>query len=562
MSVPRRARPAGVACLAVLTLGSTACRSSTAPAATYLAFITEPTDAMAGAPIGPAIRVEVRDPTGHRVPDADPAVTLRLSANPGGAVLGGTTTRSAVNGVATFSDLSLAKAAAGYTLSATAAPSGAATSVSFSVSPAAAAGLRFLSQPDTAQAQMAFNPAVQVAIADAFGNLVADASPDVTVALLVNPPGAVLLGVTTAAAVHGVAQFDPLSVALPGDGFVLQASSPGLSSAPSAPFSVRLGFALVSGGGLHTCAVTVAGFAYCWGGNGGGQLGDGTTIERHLPTPVAGTLKFSLVSAGNGHTCGVTTEHVAYCWGSNDVNQLGDGTTSARSAPTPVVGGLAFAQVSAGYDHTCGITTDSVAYCWGRNDLGALGDSSTVQRATPTRVAGGLSFTQVAANTHTCGIARGNVAYCWGGNAAGELGDPTVTFYSVSPTRVAGTLSFGLVSAGAHHTCGLTTAAQAYCWGQGFGGTPTLIAGAPGFVQLSAGGDHTCAVTSGNAAYCWGDNIYGALGDGTTTARATPTPVVGSLNFVLVSAGAQHSCGITTSKVAYCWGYNFYGGLG
>src|SRR2546425_13213936 len=104
--------------LCVLTLAWAACRDSMQPASNQLAFITERTDAIAGAAIAPAIRVEIRDPIGYRVPGAEPAVTLSLGANRRGAGLAGTTTRTAGSGGATFSDLRLDKAAPGHTPSA------------------------------------------------------------------------------------------------------------------------------------------------------------------------------------------------------------------------------------------------------------------------------------------------------------------------------------------------------------------------------------------------------------------------------------------------------------
>jgi alpha-tubulin suppressor-like RCC1 family protein len=168
------------------------------------------------------------------------------------------------------------------------------------------------------------------------------------------------------------------------------------------PVAGGLRFKQISAGGLHTCAVATDDVAYCWGDNGFGELGDGTTMRRLTPTPVAGGLRFAQVSAGGLHTCGVTTDNVAYCWGQNggfepgtpQDGRLGDGTTIRRLTPVPVAGGLRFAQVSAGGSHTCGVTTDKVAYCWGSNHLGQLGygtpspsgDPFVSLRRTPTRV--------------------------------------------------------------------------------------------------------------------------------------------------------------------------------
>ena len=93
---------------------------------------------------------------------------------------------------------------------------------------------------------------------------------------------------------------------------------------------------MISTGVWHTCGVTPGGAAYCWGDNFFGQLGDGTSVARATPVPVAGGLRFAAVSAGSFHTCGVTASGAAYCWGDNQNGQLGDGTTDRRTTPVPV----------------------------------------------------------------------------------------------------------------------------------------------------------------------------------------------------------------------------------
>ena len=35
--------------------------------------------------------------------------------------------------------------------------------------------------------------------------------------------------------------------------------------------------------------------------------------------------------------------------------------------------------------------------------------------------------------------------------------------------------------------------------------------------QVNAGGLHNCAVATDNRAYCWGWNVFGQIGDGTTS---------------------------------------------
>jgi alpha-tubulin suppressor-like RCC1 family protein len=106
------------------------------------------------------------------------------------------------------------------------------------------------------------------------------------------------------------------------------------------PVSGGLQFSGVTLGSSHTCAVTTADRGYCWGWNFYGQLGDGTHTNRLVPVAVSGDLQFTRVSAGGGgvHTCAVTGGGEAYCWGANYAGQLGDGTTTERMSPVPVAG--------------------------------------------------------------------------------------------------------------------------------------------------------------------------------------------------------------------------------
>src|SRR5438067_2118836 len=262
----------------------------------------------------------------------------------------------------------------------------------------------------------------------------------------------------------------------------------------SPPGATGLAWAAVSAGFEHTCGLTTAGAAYCWGQGYAGKLGDGSTSDRSSPVLVAGGARFVSLSAGGHHTCAVTAAGAAYCWGYNVYGQLGVGTTTGPEscatanpdvtvdcsvAPAPVAGGISFAAVSA---------AAGAAYSWGSNDEGDLGDGTTTQRLTPVPVASDVRFAALArgiANGHTCGVTAAGAAYCWGSNRTGQLGDGTTT-QRLTPVPVASSVPFTAVSAGSFHTCGLTAA---------------------------------------GAAYCWGGNGAGQLGDGTGTDSFVPVPV-------------------------------------
>lgn len=175
----------------------------------------------------------------------------------------------------------------------------------------------------------------------------------------------------------------------------------------------------------HTCGITTTGETRCWGSNRLGALGDSTRVSRAGPVSVWSPVRFVALSTGLWYNvCGVDAGGRAYCWGDNGGGQIGDGSLRDRLVPTAVTGGLRFRSLVGGDQFTCGLTTDDVAYCWGRNASGQLGDSSIVSRSIPAAVVGGRRFRQlVAGGQHACGLSSEGFAYCWGANAAGQLGD-------------------------------------------------------------------------------------------------------------------------------------------
>lgn len=309
-------------------------------------------------------------------------------------------------------------------------------------------------------------------------------------------------------------------------------------------------------------------------------------------------LSFASLSGGTSYTCGVTTDGAAYCWGAPHNDALGVVGTPSQECkytstspdsmgvtyvepclPVPhrVNGGLTFSVVDAAVVHTCGLTPSGVAYCWGGNYQAQFGNgpSSSSTQPSPVPSASGLILgTLNTGSSHTCGIASDDVAYCWGGNQYGQLGIGTAEDVNQgSPRTIQGGLTFRMVSTGGWHTCGVTTSGAAYCWGSNVYGTlgdgttttlqpsPVAVLGGLTFASISASFNHTCGVTTTGEAYCWGYN-GGRLGDGTTTDRTSPVPVLGGLTFAMVSAGGGHTCGVTTSGAAHCWGYNGDGRLG
>jgi hypothetical protein len=197
--------------------------SRSAPA--RLAFLSQPGTAAADAPITPAVRVAVLDSTGSLSIAARHSVSLALRADfmrdPEHLLLG-TRTVSAVNGIATFSAISVDYASGGYWLVASAPGLESATSARFTVVPGAASEARIIDQPDSGVAGITLAP-LRVELTDG-RTLAAGATDVVTIVLWSNPNGATLSGTTTKAAVDGVVTFADLSIDKPGQ-YVLAAGS-------------------------------------------------------------------------------------------------------------------------------------------------------------------------------------------------------------------------------------------------------------------------------------------------------------------------------------------------
>ena len=117
------------------------------------------------------------------------------------------------------------------------------------------------------------------------------------------------------------------------------------TDSPLVPTAVvgGLRFSGVDPGQEHTCGVTTGNRAYCWGSTQFGQVGLGEgghpeDFAQLTPAPVVGGLLFDSVTGASTYTCGVTSGNAAYCWGENSIGQLGDGTTENRFVPSAVVG--------------------------------------------------------------------------------------------------------------------------------------------------------------------------------------------------------------------------------
>lgn len=370
------------------------------------------------------------------------------------------------------------------------------------------------------------------------------------------------------------------------------------ATAPAATAAAPNGAATsaIAVGGNHACALPGDGTVRCWGYDYAGQLGNGSTANGPISTPVTvvagpGSTSplsgVSAITAGFEHTCALLRDGSVKCWGSNGAmppagpgpplpprgsGQLGDGTTTDRSAPVTVIAGpgstsalSGVTAIAAGDLYTCALLGDGTVKCWGDapqgNNQSACSASKLCSSApvTVTAAVGSSSplsgVTAITAGDYqTCGLLGDGTMKCWGANFEGALGDgaTTASLVPVSVTAAVGSST---------PLAGVTAVAASH-------GDPSPFIGTGILYEIG----HTCALLVGGTVKCWGAGELGQLGNGNVgnlNGQVAPASVIaaaGSTSFLsgvsAIAAGAAHTCALMGDGTVECWGATNLGAPG
>jgi alpha-tubulin suppressor-like RCC1 family protein len=332
------------------------------------------------------------------------------------------------------------------------------------------------------------------------------------------------------------------------------------STTPNAVKGLSGNVASIGAGGSQTCALTTAGAAQCWGYNVDGELGNSSTTNSPTPVTVTG-LGSGVVSvaAGYSHSCALTNTNVVQCWGYNGSGELGPGTTASYSSTPITVTGLLSGIISmtAGGSHTCALNNTGAVQCWGYNAYGELGNGFTVSSSSPVAVTGLSSgvVSIAAGNSETCALSSTGTLQCWGLNTSGQLGDGGTTLSSL-PVSVSGlnlvltaqaqTISFGTLVNEAIINSPFTVSASATSGlPVSFSSTTTSICTVSGStVTLVALGTCTIAANqAGNVTYVAAPQVLQSftvsLVTQTITFGTAPSVSVGGKGVVTATGGAS-----------------------
>ena len=202
----------------------------------------------------------------------------------------------------------------------------------------------------------------------------------------------------------------------------------------SADGSVRVlgldhGVVAFAAGPAHSLALLADGSVMAWGFNANGALGDGTTVNRHVPVPVPGLSRVRAVAPGSGHSLALLDDGSVVAWGWNQDGRLGMNTDCDIQLAPAVVSGLpgAVRALAAGGSHSLALVEDGTVYAWGSNLMGQLGDGTTSMTAQPPARVQGLTQRAIsiaAGESDSLALLEDGSVVGWG-SASPYLGGPT-----------------------------------------------------------------------------------------------------------------------------------------
>ena len=384
--------------------------------------------------------------------------------------------------------------------------------------------------------------------------------------------------------------------------------------------------AVAIGGSRNTpCAVTEGGVVKCWGeedngtlgqaGATSGSIGDGPgELGANLLPIDLGHPRINKISAGDGNYCALYDMGEVRCWGANGYGQLGVGTSvdtddDHRVSDAVDLGDdLYIDDIELGAYHACAKFDDGRVKCWGRNNFGQLGIGDTDDRGDAANEMGdNLPFVDLGTGRtarslslgefHTCALLDDFSAKCWGRNNSGQLGQGDTSTRGGGPGEMGDALisiNFGVgrsarsLGTGDSHSCAILDDNSLSCWGEnGYGqlaqststagdivdrSTPVTVSLGLSFTpnQVAGGVDSTCVVSTAGDVKCWGRNAYGLVGDGSMDHYGDDANETLDLLSAIdldsqtseISVGDFHACAIITDNETKCWGLNTSGQLG
>ena len=195
-------------------------------------------------------------------------------------------------------------------------------------------------------------------------------------------------------------------------------------------------------GDSHSIALSATNRFFVWGSNARGQLGDGTLIDKIVPTditdffPFVSNEKIIKISAGGWHTAVLSSLNQLYIWGFNQYRQLASGNKVDSSSPVNITNNFELLEnekiidVSLGGYNSSLITSFGRVFTWGDNEFGNLGGLFQTMKQVSIDITKNFKLEAeeklekiYLRNNHSAAITSLKRVFTWGVNASGQLGN-------------------------------------------------------------------------------------------------------------------------------------------
>lgn len=265
---------------------------------------------------------------------------------------------------------------------------------------------------------------------------------------------------------------------------------------------------------------------------------DGALNETPCPT-------FTFVAGSADHVCGITSAGTVACWGANGAGQLGDGTTIDRDVPTAVAGLSDVQSLALSDDISCAITRNEGVACWGgRLERVRGGEASTSAVPVAATLFPEARALTVGATGDVCALAPDGRVLCAGFPGAGD-----------SVRAIEGLEGALAITGRGTGVCGLLPDGTVRCWDGNLPAVSQPVPELAGVVEIDGDAQSACARLVSGEVRCWGANNGGQLGDGTFTNRAVPGPVPNLPPAIRMAFNNFGGCVLAADAGVTCWGF-------